>query len=125
MRKLLSSTLAQVLVQPLALGTVIAGMVIAGVTTAEAMPLSRLESIRTGQTVLVSDLVASECQNSGGPCAPRINHRRHYSGTPHDFPYMPSGFNISGYDAGERQFCGFGSYVACAYAGTYCWRRCN
>jgi len=93
------------------------GIVIAGMAAAQAMPVARFESIKSQQTVLVSDLVSND--------APRIGHRRLYSGVRHDFPYMPSGFNVSGYDAGERQFCGFGSYIACAYAGTYCWRRCN
>lgn len=104
MSKLLASALA-------------VGIVIAGMATAQTMPVARFESIKSQQTVLVSDLVSND--------APRVSHRRLYSRIPHDFPYMPSGFNVSGYDAGERQFCGFGSYVACAYAGTYCWRRCN
>ncbi len=90
------------------------GIVIAGMATAQAMPVSRLESITSGQTVRVSDL--------------QVGHRRAYSVVRErqtDFPYMPHRFNVSGYDAGEGQFCGFGSYVACAYAGTYCWRRCH
>jgi hypothetical protein len=104
------------------------GIIIAGMATAQTMPVSRFESIKSEQTVLVSDLISNECQNPAGHCASRIGHRRAYSVTrqfPRDFPYMPSRFNVSGYDAGENQFCGFGSYVACAYAGTYCWRRCN
>jgi hypothetical protein len=115
MRKLLVSALA-------------AGIVIAGMATAQTMPLSRFESIKSNQTILVSDLVSDECQNSVGHCAMRAGHRRAYSvARPlrHDFPFMPSAFNVSGYDAGEGQFCGFGSYIACAYAGTYCWRRCH
>ena len=91
-----------------------AGMTIAGMATAQTMPVSRFESIKSDQTVLVSDLP--------------VGHRRAYSVArqrQHDFPYMPSRFNVSGYDAGEGQFCGFGSYVACAYSGTYCWRRCH
>ena len=93
-----------------------AGIVIAGMASAQSMPVSRFNSVASRHTILVSDLAT----------APRISHRRHYSIARYrDFPYMPSQFNISGYDAGEGQFCGFGSYVACAYAGTYCWRRCN
>jgi hypothetical protein len=110
--ELMSKFLASALAQALSLGIIVAGM-----PTVQAMPASRLQSIKTEQAILVSDLVSND--------APRISHRRLYSRIPHDFPYMPSGFNVSGYDAGERQFCGFGSYVACAYAGTYCWRRCN
>lgn len=90
------------------------GIVIAGMATAHTMPAARFESISSNQTVLVSDL--------------QIGHRRAYSAVRQrqlDFPYMPSRFNVSGYDAGEGQFCGFGSYVACAYSGTYCWRRCH
>jgi hypothetical protein len=90
------------------------GIVIAGMASAQTMPVSRFDSIKSGQTVLVSDL--------------QVGHRRAYSVVRQrqpDFPYMPSRFNVSGYDAGEGQFCGFGSYVACAYAGTYCWRRCH
>ncbi len=101
MKKLFASALA-------------AGIIIAGAASAQTMPVSRFESINSGQTVLVSDLP--------------VGHRRAYSVArqrQRDFPYMPSRFNVSGYDAGEGQFCGFGSYVACAYAGTYCWRRCN
>jgi hypothetical protein len=102
------------------------GFMIAGMATTQAMPVSRYASMKSGQTILVSDLVTNDC--SGGQCAQRVGHRRDYSVARHlkrDFPYMPSRFNVSGYDAGEGQFCGFGSYVACAYAGTYCWRRCN
>jgi hypothetical protein len=101
-----------------------AGIMIAGVATAQTMPVARFESIKSQQTVLVSELMSTDCGNSASHCASRISHRRvHPLG--HDFPYMPSRFNVSGYDAGEGQFCGFGSYVACAYAGTYCWRRCH
>jgi len=101
MSKLLAATLA-------------VGIVIAGMATAQTMPAVRFESIKSQRTVLVSDLPPG--------------HRRAYSVARQralDFPYMPSRFNLSGYDAGEGQFCGFGSYVACAYAGTYCWRRCH
>jgi hypothetical protein len=115
MKKLFASALA-------------AGLIIAGMATAQTMPVSRFESIKSDQAVLVSDLVSNECRNSAGHCAMRTGHRRAYSVArqrQHDFPYMPSRFDVSGYDAGEGQFCGFGSYVACAYAGTYCWRRCN
>jgi hypothetical protein len=101
MSKLLASALA-------------VGIVIAGMATAQAMPVAQFESLKSDHTILVSDLPAG--------------HRRAYSVARQrqlDFPYMPSRFNLSGYDAGEGQFCGFGSYVACAYAGTYCWRRCN
>ena len=101
MNKLLASALA-------------AGIVIAGMATAQTMPVARFESIKSDQTILVSDL--------------RVGHQRAYSVARQrqvDFPYMPSRFNVSGYDAGEGQYCGFGSYVACAYAGTYCWRRCH
>lgn len=115
--------MSKLLASALALGIVIAGM-----TTAQTMPVSRFESLKSQQTVLVSDLVPNDCRNSPGQCATRVGHRRAYSvARPprHDFPYMPSGFNVSGYDANQGQFCGFGSYVACAYAGTYCWRRCN
>ncbi len=111
MSKLLASALA-------------VGIIIAGMATGQTMPVSRFDSIKIGQTVLVSDLVSSECRNSTGQCASRIGHRLSHP-VAHDFPYMPSRFNVSGYDAGEGQFCGFGSYIACAYAGTYCWRRCN
>lgn len=105
-----------------------AGIMIAGMATAQTMPVSRFESIKSEQKVLVSDLVSNDCRNSVGHCTSRFGHRRVYSGAReswHDFPYMPSRFNVSGYDAGEGRFCGFGSYIACAYAGTYCWRRCN
>ena len=101
MKKLFTSALA-------------AGIVIAGMATAQTMPVTRFESIKSDQTVLVSDL--------------QVGHRRAYSAVRQrqaDIPYMPSRFNVSGYDAGEGQFCGFGSYVACAYSGTYCWRRCH
>jgi hypothetical protein len=105
-----------------------AGIVIAGMATAQTMPVSRFESTKGGQAVLVTNLISDDCRNSPGQCATRAGHRRGYSvarNVQHDFPYMPSGFNVSGYDAGEGQFCGFGSYIACAYAGTYCWRRCH
>ncbi len=112
MNKLLASALA-------------AGCIIAGMATAQAMPLSRFDSINSTQRILVSDLATDECQNMPGHCAPRVRHRWSRSGGLRDYPYMPSRFNVSGYDAGEGQYCGFGSYVACAYSGTYCWRRCN
>jgi hypothetical protein len=104
------------------------GIIIAGMATAQTMPVSRFESIKSVQTVLVADVISNDCQNPDGRCAPRVGHRRAYSVARNfqpDFPYMPSRFNLSGYDAGEGQYCSFGSYVACAYAGTYCWRRCH
>ena len=112
MSKLLASALA-------------ASLVIAGMATAQAMPVSRFDSIKSGQMILVSELMTDECQTMAGNCAPRVHRRWSRSFGQRDFPYMPSRFNVSGYDAGENQYCGFGSYVACAYSGTYCWRRCN
>jgi hypothetical protein len=114
--------MSKLLASALALGIVIAGM-----ATAQTMPVSRFESIKSEQIIRVADIVSNDCRNSAVGCATR-RHRRVYSvarNFQRDFPYMPSGFNVSGYDAGQGQFCGFGSYVACAYAGTYCWRRCN
>jgi hypothetical protein len=110
MKKLLASALA-------------AGILIAGMATAQTMPVARFQSLKSRQPILISDLVSSECRNSADQCATPTGRRRLRS-VAHDFPYMPSRFNVSGYDAGEGRFCGFGSYVACAYAGTYCWRRC-
>jgi hypothetical protein len=114
--------MSKLLASALALGIVIAGM-----ATAQTMPVSRFESIKSEQIIRVADIVSNDCRNSAGGCAMR-GHRRAYSvarNFQRDFPYMPSAFNVSGYDAGQGQFCGFGSYVACAYAGTYCWRRCH
>jgi len=108
-----------------------AGVSIVGIATTQAMPIARFESIQVGLTALVS----GGCGYTDHDCAPRAGTHRAYSVARHHrnyrvarqdpyYPYMPSQFNISGYDAGQHNFCAFGSYVACGYAGAYCWQRC-
>ena len=102
-----------------------------GIATTQAMPITRFESIQPGLTTLVS----SGCPNSDHDCTTHAGAYRAYSVARHHrnyrvarqdpyYPYMPSQFNISGYDAGQHNFCAFGSYIACGYAGAYCWQRC-
>lgn len=107
--------------------TLAAGVSIVGVANAHATPVEQFESMQPGLTTPA----ATGCSVRGDSgCGRDLAARRVHSvvhvnrSYNRDFPYYPSQFNVSGYDAGQNRFCALGSYVACAYAGTYCWRRC-